>query len=81
MAKILILPVLTIGQFVLIDDKKFYTSDKMIGSEKYFKIKLLESYKSGSLTLEMLKSQGVKSNFQGPTIASGTLLELLKKLN
>lgn len=42
---------------------------------------LLESYKSGSLTLEMLKSQGVKSNFQGPTIASGTLLELLKKLN
>lgn len=64
-----------------IDDKKFYISDKMIGSEKYFKIKLLESYKSGSLTLEMLKSQGVKSNFQGPTIASGTLLELLKKLN
>lgn len=64
-----------------IDDKKFYTSDKIIGSEKYFKIKLLESYKSGSLTLEMLKSQGVKSNFQGPTIASGTLLELLKKLN
>lgn len=64
-----------------VDDGKFYKSNKIAGSEKYFKIRLLESYKTGSLTLEKMKAEGVKSNFQGPTVATGILLDLLKKLD
>lgn len=64
-----------------VDDAQYLKSDTPIEAEKYFRMRLLASYRRGSLTWDRMRKEGVKSTFQGPTIATGVLLDVLNDLD
>lgn len=63
-----------------IDDTQYYKKELPV-CDKYMRLDLLKTYPKGSLTLEKLKANGIKTNFQGPSKAKGTLAKLLKELD